>query len=845
MAVGAVVARIITQYSDKGSKAAARDINKLGKSFDKFAGKVGKAFAIGAAAAGAFAIKIGIDSVKAAIADEKSQALLANSLRNTTGATDAAIAATEAYIDQTQRAFGVVDDELRPALAKLASMTGSVAAAQGLLGLAMDVSAGGSVDLNAATNAVTKALQGNYKALKNLGVPITDAMVKSKDLNAVLALTAKTFGGAAATRAGTFEFRMKRLNIAFEEAKETLGNALMPVMEELFTILVTKVIPAIQKFLEENGDKLVAAFTAAIKAVVGFGFVIFKVFSFVAENKTVFIALGAIFTATFVASKVMAFVTAIVALVKAYKAIRAAALAAAAAQAAATGGISVAAAVAGVAAFTLTLGGLYLAVSSANSAMDKLETTGTELEFSFDGLSGTTDDFLKSLKGMNIDLGKAGKQTQALTKEQKLLIALQAAIKKMSGGAATTETDPIQLEAARLNLIKQGNLAQDANYRKLVDSYNQMLLNVVAAQKYADILQALADSKITSEEIAVLALKWGISEAAVRLYVSSIITVNDQTVSTEEIAKLATQWGVTTAQAAMYLDFFKALNDGKLSAEEIANLQTKWGLTSKAVTDYAAVFAAADDGKLSTAEIEALANKWGLSTAATATYAEKLLSDFGYSTTLLDGAKESDGSWKVAYGSVEAYNLLLQTPITVDASFTGPGDIAAAGWQAALDAAQAYKTAIASDTYRKFNPPATPTELAYAEYLNGLQAKADAQAAADAAAAKIIQQFSDAASGDAYIKGRYGMSGMTSSNGGIPKLGSGGIVNSPTLAMIGEAGPEAVIPLGRMGSMGGTTINLTINGSVTSEGDLVSTIRNALLQGQNNGQAIVKNAILI
>jgi hypothetical protein len=341
-------------------------------------------------------------------------------------------------------------------------------------------------------------------------------------------------------------------------------------------------------------------------------------------------------------------------------------------------------------------------------------------------------------------------------------------------------------------------------------------------------------------------VKWGLSEAAVRLYISSIITVNDGKISTDEVDKLAAQWGVTTAQAAMYLDFFKALNDGKLSAEEIANLQTKWGLTSKAVTDYAAVFAAADDGKLSTAEIEALANKWGLSTAATATYAEKLLSDFGYSTTLLDGAKESDGSWKVAYGSVEAYNLLLQTPITVDASFTGPGDIAAAGWQAALDAAQAYKTAIASDTYRKFNPPATPTELAYAEYLNGLQAKADAQAAAQAKADAIIQQYADAASGDTYLRGRYGMgSGMTSGNGGIPKLGSGGIVSTPTIAMIGEAGPEAVIPLGRMGSMGGTTINLTINGSVTSEGDLVSTIRNALLQGQNNGQAIVKNAILI
>jgi hypothetical protein len=86
------------------------------------------------------------------------------------------------------------------------------------------------------------------------------------------------------------------------------------------------------------------------------------------------------------------------------------------------------------------------------------------------------------------------------------------------------------------------------------------------------------------------------------------------------------------------------------------------------------------------------------------------------------------------------------------------------------------------------------------------------------------------------------MLGMTS-GGNIPKMATGGIVNSPTIAMIGEAGPEAVVPLNRMGSMGGSTVNVVINGSVTTEGDLVNAIRNALLQGQNNGQTITKTAI--
>jgi phage-related protein len=48
----------------------------------------------------------------------------------------------------------------------------------------------------------------------------------------------------------------------------------------------------------------------------------------------------------------------------------------------------------------------------------------------------------------------------------------------------------------------------------------------------------------------------------------------------------------------------------------------------------------------------------------------------------------------------------------------------------------------------------------------------------------------------------------------IPMLAAGGIVTGPTLAMIGEAGPEAVIPLDRMGQMGagGTTVNINVNG---------------------------------
>jgi phage-related protein len=54
----------------------------------------------------------------------------------------------------------------------------------------------------------------------------------------------------------------------------------------------------------------------------------------------------------------------------------------------------------------------------------------------------------------------------------------------------------------------------------------------------------------------------------------------------------------------------------------------------------------------------------------------------------------------------------------------------------------------------------------------------------------------------------------------IPMLAQGGIVTQPTLAIVGEAGPEAVIPLDRMGSMGGG-MTITVNAGLVSSPDQV------------------------
>lgn len=67
----------------------------------------------------------------------------------------------------------------------------------------------------------------------------------------------------------------------------------------------------------------------------------------------------------------------------------------------------------------------------------------------------------------------------------------------------------------------------------------------------------------------------------------------------------------------------------------------------------------------------------------------------------------------------------------------------------------------------------------------------------------------------------------TISAGGIPRMAEGGIVSRPTLALIGEAGPEAVVPLSKMNS-GGGDININVNGGLATSAEIGQAITNAL-----------------
>jgi hypothetical protein len=526
MAVGAVIARIITQYSAKGSKAAQKDIAKLGKDFDKFAKRSALAFAAAGAAVGAFTVKVGTDAVRAAMEDQKSQVLLANSLRNTVGATDAAIAGTEEYITLLQKQVSVTDDELRPALSRLTAATGSIAGGQELLGTALNISAASGADLATSVGAIIKASAGQFKALKTLVPGLSNATIKSKNYGKALEEVNKQTAGAASKRAATLEYRLKGLNIAYGEVLETLGYALLPVIEKFADIITTKVLPKLEEWIAANKDKLAASLDTILTKLPALIIQVFDLFDYIQRNLGTIKAFSALLIATFASAKVYAGIVAITGainiLTAAFGRQAAAATAAGVGTAFATGGASALAAAGAIATFT-TAG--LIAYKTLTNNTDAINNQGDALRKS-EKLWGRTygKQGAKDAGTVATTVGKIVGNTVKLTAEQKKQLATQEALNKLKamGVTPTSETDPIQLEAVRLNLLKEQNLAQKAMYNQLLANYEATNRMNIAAQRYADILMVIADEKISTEEVNLLAGKWNLTNIEVLKYIASV-----------------------------------------------------------------------------------------------------------------------------------------------------------------------------------------------------------------------------------------------------------------------------------------------------------------------------------
>jgi len=237
------------QFVD-GMNKSEKQVQTFGDKLGDFSKKAGLAFAAAAAAAGAYATKLAVDGVKAAIEDEAAQLRLASALKTATGATDAQIKATEDYISATSLAVGVSDDDLRPALQRLSVATGDVKKSQDLLNLAIDISKGTGKDLASVTEALSRAYGGQDTALVKLGIGLTKTEAKQLDFRGETEKLSDLYGGAASRNAETFQGRIDRLRIGFQEAKEAVGVALLPIIEKLISYIFTYGAPIVEKFKE-------------------------------------------------------------------------------------------------------------------------------------------------------------------------------------------------------------------------------------------------------------------------------------------------------------------------------------------------------------------------------------------------------------------------------------------------------------------------------------------------------------------------------------------------------------------------------------------------------------------
>jgi hypothetical protein len=222
----------------------AAGVNKAQRAF-KGLGGVAKVSALAFAGLGAATTKFGFDAVKAAAEDQKAQLKLAKTLQNVTGATDQAIAATEQFITAQQFATGVNDSELRPALENLVRATGDISAAQDLLKLSLDVSAGSGRDLSTVSLGLTRALGGNFASLSKLGIVLPENIKKSKDFGQVQEYLNGLFGGQAAVAADTFAGKLAIMREKLTEAQETIGTTLIPILTKLVDYFLNNVMPAI------------------------------------------------------------------------------------------------------------------------------------------------------------------------------------------------------------------------------------------------------------------------------------------------------------------------------------------------------------------------------------------------------------------------------------------------------------------------------------------------------------------------------------------------------------------------------------------------------------------------
>lgn len=406
-----VVIDIAAQFTgQKAFKSAENAADKLGRNVKRALIGVGvTAFAKSA--------------ITAFAQQEKQLELFKNSLRNIgfAFATNDSLA----FLNSLKLQYGVVDTQLLPAYQQLLTTTKSLGAAQNLTNLALDLAANQGISVTEAANALSKAYLGNTKSLGALKLGISKTTLASGDFAKIIKEIAILTKGAAAAGADTFAGKLARIKIATDQAKESIGEGLV---NALLAVSSSTDIEQLQTKIINFGESAKVVFE--------------NIGKYISENIGLLKAMAAVLVSTFVATKLIAgiaaVITAVQTLTKAYKALRASAAAAAIASMFALNPLGAAAMAAGM---VVTIG---LVLKSLDMLVDKaIEAQKTIAE-----VAGFTDTLNLYGSPASIAAAKAAKLAkETLATKQKEVKALQDAA-KLKRAQTLFDIDNIQIIAA-------------------------------------------------------------------------------------------------------------------------------------------------------------------------------------------------------------------------------------------------------------------------------------------------------------------------------------------------------------------------------------------------------------
>ena len=236
---------IVSEFDGKGISKAIAQFNQLETTSEKAQFAIKKAAVPAAAALAGLAVALG-DATKAAMEDQKEQAALALTLQNVTGAGAKQTAQVEEQISAMSRASGIADTDYRKSLEALVRGTKDVDMAMKDMNLVMDISTALQMDSTTVADALAKAYQGNFKALRTLSPEMATMIKEGASLDEVMNVLGGTFGGSVAKQAETAAGKMAIMKNSIGETKESIGAALLPVLEA--------VLPVLQKFADWAQD---------------------------------------------------------------------------------------------------------------------------------------------------------------------------------------------------------------------------------------------------------------------------------------------------------------------------------------------------------------------------------------------------------------------------------------------------------------------------------------------------------------------------------------------------------------------------------------------------------------